>query len=75
MHEPDEGPDRWSVRGGDSTAEPIFSHDPPPSAEGSRSRTILLIAAAVICALLTSASILHTGMLLFVRSVGEKEGS
>jgi len=71
VHEPDEGPDRWSVRGGDPAEESIFSHDPP--AQGSRSRTVLLIAAAAVCALLTSASILHTAMLLFVRSVGEKK--
>ena len=75
MYESGQGSDRWSVRGGDPTEESIFSHDPPPDrpSEGSRPRAVLLIAVAAICALLTSASILHTGMLLFVRSVGEKK--
>ncbi len=70
MHESERGSDRWSVRGGDSPARPGVPDD-APVVRRSRGRTVLFVACAVVLALATSASVLHTGMLLFVRSVGE----
>jgi beta-lactam-binding protein with PASTA domain len=70
VHESERSSDRWRVRGDDPAPGPGVPDDPGVDRR-SRGRTFVFVTCAVILAIATSASVLHTGMLLFVRSVGE----